>query len=72
MEAEFREIYDNNIPHSTFLSEKAIFSCMYQAYQLGCDEIIDFLLKKKYLNEDAIKIKSEIFNSLKTTKNENP
>jgi hypothetical protein len=38
MKEKFEKIYNNTIPHSSFLSKRAIDSCMYQAYMLGKHE----------------------------------
>jgi hypothetical protein len=38
MKEKFEEIYNNTIPHSSFLSKRAIDSCMYQSYMLGKHE----------------------------------
>jgi len=35
MNDKLEEIFENTIPHSTFLDKKSIISCMYQSRQLG-------------------------------------
>ena len=35
MKSKLEEIFENTIPHSTFLDKKSIISCMYQSHQLG-------------------------------------
>jgi hypothetical protein len=35
MNDKLEEIFENTIPHGTFLDKKSIISCMYQSYQLG-------------------------------------
>jgi lipoate-protein ligase A len=35
MNDKLEEIFENTIPHSTFLDKKSIISCMYQSHQLG-------------------------------------
>ena len=51
MKDKFDEIYNNTIPHSSFLSKRAIDSCMYQTYMLGKheDEERYTKLKKAFL-----------------------
>ena len=38
MRDKLNEIFDNTIPHSTFLNKSSIDSCMMQAYILGKNE----------------------------------
>lgn len=51
-DSRFTEIFENTIPHSTFLSESAIKSCMYQSYQLGTEDVIKWLLENKHLSDN--------------------
>jgi hypothetical protein len=51
MDKRFKEIYDNTIPHSSFLSERAILSCLYQSYQLGINDVFNWLSKNDYLTD---------------------
>ena len=41
MKDKLEEIYQYTIPHSTFLSKRAIDSCMYQSYMLGKEENLE-------------------------------
>jgi hypothetical protein len=52
MKDKLEEIYQHTIPHSTFLSKRAIDSCMYQSYMLGKEENIENYnkLKKTFLD----------------------
>jgi hypothetical protein len=52
MKDKLEEIYQHTIPHSSFLSKRAIDSCMYQSYMLGKDENIENYnqLKKTFLD----------------------
>jgi hypothetical protein len=52
MDTRLDEIYDNTIPHSSFLSEKAIKSCMYQSYRLGIDDVLEWLKKNDHLTDN--------------------
>jgi beta-lactamase class D len=72
MKPEFKKIYHDMIPHSSFLSEASILSCMYQSYQLGTEDIIDWLSKMDYLNKDVNSIKSEWFKSHDLQNPKNP
>lgn len=48
----FTEIFENTIPHSTFLSESTIKSCMHQSYKLGTEDVIKWLLENKHLSDN--------------------
>jgi hypothetical protein len=52
MKDKLEEIYQHTIPHSIFLSKRAIDSCMYQSYMLGKEENIENYnkLKKTFLD----------------------
>lgn len=52
MENRLSEIFENTIPHSSFLSERAIKSCMYQSYNLGVDDVLDWLKKNEHLSDN--------------------
>ena len=59
MDKRFREIYDNTIPHSTFLSESSIMMCLHQSHQLGVDDVFEWLEMKGYLTDDIRLIRKE-------------
>ena len=52
MKDKLEEIYQNTIPHHSFLDKRSIDSCMYQSYMLGKDENSEKYnkLKKTFLN----------------------
>jgi hypothetical protein len=57
MKEKLEEIYQNTIPHHSFLDKRSIDSCMYQSYMLGKQENI----------ENYNKLKSAFLNLLKTS-----
>ncbi len=57
MKEQLEEIYQNTIPHHSFLDKRSIDSCMYQSYMLGKEENI----------ENYNKLKSAFLNLLKTS-----
>ena len=59
MDNRLREIYDSEIPHSSFLSESAIINCMRQAHQLGVEDLFEWLDKKGYLSDELKYIRKE-------------
>ena len=52
MDNRLTEIFENTIPHSSFLSERAIKSCMHQSYSLGVDDVLEWLKKNEYLSDN--------------------
>jgi len=52
MKEKLEEIYQNTIPHHSFLDKRSIDSCMYQSYMLGKEENEEKYnkLKKTFLN----------------------
>lgn len=59
MDKRLQEIYDSTIPHSSFLSQSSIVECMHQSYQLGVEDIFEWLQKKGYSNDDLKELRSE-------------
>ena len=47
MKDKLEEIYQNTIPHHSFLDKRSIDSCMYQYYMLGKQENIENYNKLK-------------------------
>ena len=47
MKDKLEEIYQNTIPHHSFLDKMSIDSCMYQSYMLGKQENIENYNKLK-------------------------
>ena len=47
MKNKLEEIYQNTIPHHSFLDKRSIDSCMYQSYMLGKQENIENYNKLK-------------------------
>jgi hypothetical protein len=56
MKDELNEIFDNTIPHSSFLSKRAIDSCMMQSYILGRNEKSQEYDKLKNAFNDLLKM----------------
>jgi hypothetical protein len=52
MKEKLEEIYQNTIPHHSFLDKRSIDSCMYQSYMLGKEQKEEEYnkLKKSFLN----------------------
>jgi hypothetical protein len=55
MKEQLEEIYQNTIPHHSFLDKRSIDSCMYQSYMLGKQENIENYNKLKSAFLDLLK-----------------
>jgi hypothetical protein len=62
MDIRFNEIFDNTIPHSSFLSESSIKSCMHQSYRLGVDDVLDWLKQNEHLSDNISYLIEEFVN----------
>lgn len=52
MDNRLTEIFENTIPHSAFLSESAIKSCMHQSYNMGVEDVLEWLKKNDHLSDN--------------------
>ena len=52
MDNRLTDIFEDTIPHSSFLSESAIKSCMYQSYRLGVEDVLSWLKKNDHLSDN--------------------
>jgi hypothetical protein len=52
MKDKLEEIYENTIPHSSFLSKKAVVNCMEQSYEMGRQDVLQWLSKMDYLSDN--------------------
>lgn len=68
MNNKFKDIYDNTIPHSSFISESAILSCMHQSYQLAIQDLFEYLSSNGQINGNVkiIQIQFERHKNVKT------
>ena len=65
MNNKLNEIYDDTIPHHTFLDKSSIMSCMYQSYMLGTEDVLEWLSSMEYLSDNIKYIKDEWYNQQK-------
>ena len=65
MDSRLKTIFDETIPHSSFLDERSILSCMYQSYQLACDDLFQWLSDNDYLTDEKKIIQKEFFDRQK-------
>ena len=52
MKQQLETIYESNIVHNSFLDKESIIQSMVDSYNLGKQELIDWLSKKDYLTDD--------------------
>lgn len=62
MNEKLKEIYDNTIPHSSFLSEDSVMECMRKSHQIGVDEVLSWLKNMDYLTDNMDYIIEEFKN----------
>jgi hypothetical protein len=52
MKQKLETIYETNIVHNSFLDKESIIQSMVDSYNLGKQELIDWLSEKDYLTDD--------------------
>ncbi len=52
MKQKLETIYETNIVHNSFLDKESIIQSMVDSYNLGKEEIINWLSEKDYLSDD--------------------
>ena len=52
MKQKLETIYETNIVHNSFLDKESIIKSMVDSYNLGKQELIDWLSEKDYLSDD--------------------
>ena len=52
MKQKLETIYETNIVHNSFLDKESIIKSMVDSYNLGKEELIDWLSEKDYLSDD--------------------
>lgn len=52
MKQKLETIYETNIIHNSFLDKESIIKSMVDSYNLGKQELIDWLSEKDYLSDD--------------------
>lgn len=64
MKQKLETIYETNITHNSFLEKESIIQSMVDSYNLGKQEIIDWLSKKDYLSDNKESLLKEYDNFL--------
>ncbi len=52
MKQKLETIYESNIVHNSFLDKESIIKSMVDSYDLGKQDLIDWLSEKDYLTDD--------------------
>jgi hypothetical protein len=52
MKEELNKIYEDTIPHSTFLDKTSVEKCMENSYNLGVRDVLEWLSKMEHLSEN--------------------
>ena len=52
MKQKLETIYETNIVHNSFLDKESIIQAMVESYNLGKQELINWLSEKDYLSDD--------------------
>lgn len=69
MSKTIKDIYDRNIIHSSFLDERTVKKCMQESYDLGTEELLEWLSKSDLITDKKDVIQEEWENH-KTKKND--
>ena len=66
MKPELKEIIEKNIIHNTFLDKQSVENCVEESYNLGVNDVLDWLSKMDYLSDNVKYIIEEWYNSNKS------
>jgi len=68
MKQKLETIYDTNIVHNSFLDKDSIIQAMVESYNLGKQELINWLSEKDYLSDDKQTLLKEYNNLINNIK----
>jgi hypothetical protein len=52
MKSELEKIIENNIVNNVFLDKESIQKCVKESYNLGVNDVLDWLSKMDYLSDN--------------------
>jgi hypothetical protein len=52
MKSELQEIIKKNIVHSSFLDKQSVEKCVEESYNLGVDDVLNWLSNMDYLSDN--------------------
>jgi hypothetical protein len=53
MKPELKEIIEKNIVHNSFLDKQSVENCVEESYNLGVNDVLDWLSKMDYLSDNV-------------------
>jgi hypothetical protein len=68
MKQKLETIYETNIVHNSFLNKESIIQSMVDSYNLGKQELINWLSEKDYLSDDKQTLLKEYNNLINNIK----
>jgi hypothetical protein len=68
MKQQLETIYETNIVHNSFLDKDSIIQAMVESYNLGKQELINWLSEKDYLSDDKKTLLKEYNNLINNIK----
>jgi hypothetical protein len=68
MKQKLETIYETNIVHNSFLDKDSIIQAMVESYNLGKQELINWLSEKDYLSDDKQTLLKEYNNFINNIK----
>jgi hypothetical protein len=68
MKQKLETIYETNIVHNSFLDKDSIIQAMVESYNLGKQELINWLSEKDYLSDDKKTLLKEYNNLINNIK----
>jgi hypothetical protein len=68
MKQKLENIYESNIVHNSFLDKESIIQSMVDSYNLGKQELINWLSEKDYLSDDKQTLLKEYNNFINNIK----
>jgi hypothetical protein len=68
MKQKLETIYETNIVHNSFLDKDSIIQSMVESYNLGKQELINWLSEKDYLSDDKQTLLKEYNNLINNIK----
>ena len=53
MKKELEKIIENNIVHNNFFDRQSVEKCVEESYNLGVNDVLDWLSKMDYLSDNV-------------------
>lgn len=66
MKSELENIIENNLVHNIFLDRQSVEKCAEESYNLGVNDVLDWLSKMDYLSDNVKYLREEWNNQHKS------